>query len=271
MPLLPISRSPREAAATAVEQRLVGQRIDGAEPAAGGAQHRGFGQHPVAAGIGMGDASCRIDQKHASAQRIETVGERCSLDGLEIDHPANQSRTANVRSDEREPPAHLVVSEAVGQIARDEECRAGRCRFLDVAKQAIDHALRKQPFPAEARSAELVTRDAIGNDAVRLLDGEEQHRRKSRIEPVELFLVEPRIVRVVTPREMDAGGPAQRLLRGKPRAAAAHVFAGLLQDARPKGRIERSIVDVPTRAEKPRLPTLSHQQPTCHRASHPIG
>jgi hypothetical protein len=110
----------------------------------------------------------------------------------------------------REP--HLVVSKAVGHFARDEECRASNRRFLEIGKQAVYHALRKQPLLAEARSAELVASDAVGNNAVRLLDSKKQYRRECWIELVVLLFVEPHVMRVCTPCEMQARTPAPGLL-----------------------------------------------------------
>src|SRR5215471_5770599 len=97
-------------------------------------------------------------------------------------------------------------------MALDNEGRTSRLRFLEINKQAVDHALWQKPFLTEPRSAVLLTRNVIGNNAVCFLDGEKHRRRKHGIELVVLLFVELHIMRLNTPCKINLSGPAPRFL-----------------------------------------------------------
>ncbi len=60
-------------------ERRCGAALAGGEAAVGRAQHGPLLQHGVAAGVGMHDAACRIDDEQAGAQAIKGIGERGSF------------------------------------------------------------------------------------------------------------------------------------------------------------------------------------------------
>src|ERR1700736_3395730 len=71
------------------------------------------GENDVTGGIGVDDASDRIDNAYPRAEAIEGVGEARGLPSLEIEKSADQHRPANVRNDETHALAHFIVDNAL--------------------------------------------------------------------------------------------------------------------------------------------------------------
>src|SRR3954451_19129784 len=66
-------------------------------------------EHDLTGGIGVDDASARIDSAYPRAEAIERVTEAPSLRGSEIDKSADQHRPADMRNDKAHAPAHFIV------------------------------------------------------------------------------------------------------------------------------------------------------------------
>jgi hypothetical protein len=125
----------------------------------------------------VNDACIRIDQDHAGGKAVECIGEGCGLGSLQIDHPADQRRAANMRNEEACSPTHFIVHHAVAQVAKDDERSNARDRFFEHDIDAIDKTQRLRPFPVEARCNEFVVRDDIGRGHWLFYGGEEQAGR----------------------------------------------------------------------------------------------
>src|SRR6185437_5013887 len=63
----------------------------------------------VSAGMFLHDATGHIEQKHAGADAVERVGQRCRLGALEIDNLADEHCTPKVRRDESHALQHFVI------------------------------------------------------------------------------------------------------------------------------------------------------------------
>jgi hypothetical protein len=75
----------------------------------------------VAGGVGMDHARARVDEEHAGAETVERIGECRHLDRLEIDHLADQHGAAQVRREQPQAPARVVVGNAIAFMAEDHE------------------------------------------------------------------------------------------------------------------------------------------------------
>ena len=103
-------------------------------------------QHGMAAGIGVNDATCCVDEEQPSAETIERIGECCGFRGLEVDHAANQHCTAYVRHDEPHSLTRLIVDETVALVPEDTEHGGARRRFVERGANEIHQALRARPL-----------------------------------------------------------------------------------------------------------------------------
>jgi hypothetical protein len=111
-------------------QRPLCARIVGNDLATHGAHQRALSQHGVAARIGVDDPSARIDEEHAGADAVGGVGKGRGFSGLEIDHVADEHRTAHVGHDEPHAPAGCVVHEADDFVAKEAHLRKAGDRLL---------------------------------------------------------------------------------------------------------------------------------------------
>jgi len=86
------------------------------------APHRGQevagAENDVTGGIGVNDASTRIDKAHSRAEAVEYISEARSIRGPEIDKSADQHRPADVRNDKAHAPARFVVDNTIALVAK---------------------------------------------------------------------------------------------------------------------------------------------------------
>jgi hypothetical protein len=75
----------------------------------------------------MDDMTDRIEQKHASADAVECVGQRCRFSALEIDNLADEHRTAEVRHNKPHASQHFVIHKAIAFVTNNTHHGATCC------------------------------------------------------------------------------------------------------------------------------------------------
>jgi hypothetical protein len=192
----------------------------------------------------LDDASARVEQKHAGAELVESIGQCRGFRGLAFHGRADQHRAAQVRSDQTHALAHLVVGYAIPFLTEDAEEGHARRRFLADGPCKVHQVPRRRPLLVEASIDELVIGKEIDcGDG--LLDLGEEFAGDGRIElgiSVEVELLVVRVESIIVIVDVQA------LLSGIPRIdrrrRAADEVAGLAEDLGPQRRIECRIVDV---------------------------
>ncbi|MEP6836594.1 MAG: hypothetical protein ABJA75_00965 [Bradyrhizobium sp.] len=110
----------------------------------------------------MNETSTGIDQVHARTKPIERVDEGRDFGSLELEHPADQDGTPDMRRDQPHLPARMVVDGAVALVAEDSEYgRADRGPVDDRADE-VDEALRFGPLAIQFTLGEFCERHQIG-------------------------------------------------------------------------------------------------------------
>ena len=110
----------------------------------------------------MNEARFRVDQIHSRAESIERIDEGCELCRLELEHPADQHRTPDVRSDQPHLPARPVIDDAVSFVAEHSEDGDADRRALDHRGKEIDIAERLRPLTIQFGLGQFPERDQIG-------------------------------------------------------------------------------------------------------------
>src|SRR5271165_342828 len=200
-------------------------KIERRYPAVGGTQHVRLGDQAMGAGIGVDDAARRVDDEHAGSQFIETVGERCCLDAMKIDHLANEHGAPDVRRNQFETPPHAIIDWPLTGVAHGGEQRTTRRALLQVREKAVHQALGSEPFAKEARPDEFLARNHVGN-GYRALHVEKNDAGKDRIYLTVFLQVDLEIMRSVgppAPPEQRIRCPADRVLRMKAGRGGADV------------------------------------------------
>ena len=82
--------------------------------------------------------------------------------GLELEHPADQHRTPDVRSDQSHLPARPVIDDAVSLVAEHAEDGDADGRPFDDRAEEIDKAVRLRPLAIQFGLGQFPERDQIG-------------------------------------------------------------------------------------------------------------
>jgi hypothetical protein len=186
----------------------------------------------------VNEAPVRIDEIHARAESVEGIDECRDFAGLELEHPADQDGTPDVRSDQSHLPARPLIDKAVPLVAEHAEYRRAERRPVENRADEVDQALRLRPLTIQFGLAEFAKRDQVGgrnrlldvSEKMRLCGGIDRFEQGDR-QPLESELMLGNGV-VGTDILVDerSPGPADEI--GRP-------FDGAL----PKGRVDGGIVD----------------------------
>jgi hypothetical protein len=169
---------------------------------------------------------------------IEGIDECRHFPGLELEHPANQDGTPDVRSDQSHLPARPLIDKAVSLVAEHAEYGRADRRPVENRADEIDQALRLRPLTIQFGLAEFSKRDQVGGRN-RLLDVSEKVRLCGWIDRFEQGDRQPLESELMladgvagTDILVDERGPGTADEVGRP-----------LDGALPEGRVDGGIVD----------------------------
>jgi len=109
-----------------VGQHVIAALIVGNQSTPGRAQDVGLREYGKARGICMHDAAGRLNEQHARADAVEGVRKGGGFRRLLLDHLADKRGAANMRHDQSQASARLLVDEPVARMAKDHEGSAAR-------------------------------------------------------------------------------------------------------------------------------------------------